>query len=147
MGGGRRAPGGGVCGSMAPAGVVAAAGAMSAATTRRPSGRGEGWIRRCVRLGKDRGFRGAWRRGDCSGRVARERGARVVRVSIALPPALRELVARLPAGTEAYLVGGAVRDLLLGRPLVDLDLAVPRGAVALARRLAHGLGVAFVPLD
>jgi len=56
-------------------------------------------------------------------------------------------VSRLPAGTEAYLVGGAVRDLLLGRPLVDLDVAVPRGAVALARRLADGLGAAFVALD
>lgn len=66
---------------------------------------------------------------------------------IALPPALRDLVSRLPANTEAYLVGGAVRDLLLGRPLVDLDLAVPRGAVALARRLADGLGAAFVALD
>jgi poly(A) polymerase len=65
----------------------------------------------------------------------------------AWPPALRELVARLPLGTEAYLVGGAVRDLLLGRPLVDLDLAVPRGAVALARRLADGLGAGFVTLD
>jgi poly(A) polymerase/tRNA nucleotidyltransferase (CCA-adding enzyme) len=68
-------------------------------------------------------------------------------VPIALPPALRDLVSRLPANTEAYLVGGAVRDLLLGRPLVDLDLAVPRGAVALARRLADGLGAAFVALD
>ncbi len=56
-------------------------------------------------------------------------------------------MARLPPRTEAYLVGGAVRDLLLGRPLVDLDLAVPRGAVALARRLADGLGAAFVALD
>ncbi|HEV8241774.1 MAG TPA: HD domain-containing protein [Thermoanaerobaculia bacterium] len=65
----------------------------------------------------------------------------------ALPDALRELVARLPPRTEAYLVGGAVRDLLLGRPLVDFDLAVPRGAVALARRLADGLGAAFVALD
>ncbi|HET9766429.1 MAG TPA: HD domain-containing protein [Thermoanaerobaculia bacterium] len=66
---------------------------------------------------------------------------------VPLPDALRELGARLPAGTEAYLVGGAVRDLLLGRPLVDLDLAVPRGAVALARRLADGLGAGFVTLD
>jgi putative nucleotidyltransferase with HDIG domain len=68
-------------------------------------------------------------------------------VTAALPAALCELVARLPPHTEAYLVGGAVRDLLLGRPLVDLDLAVPRGAVELARRLADGLGAAFVPLD
>jgi tRNA nucleotidyltransferase/poly(A) polymerase len=68
-------------------------------------------------------------------------------VTATLPAALCELVARLPPRTEAYLVGGAVRDLLLGRPLVDLDLAVPGGALALARRLADGLGAAFVPLD
>src|SRR5262245_4059512 len=66
---------------------------------------------------------------------------------LAWPPALREIASRLPPGTEAYLVGGAVRDLLLGRPLVDLDLAVPRGALPLARRLADGLGAAFVTLD
>jgi putative nucleotidyltransferase with HDIG domain len=46
----------------------------------------------------------------------------------------------------AWLVGGAVRDLLLGRPLHDLDLAVPAGSVAAARRLADRVGGAFVPL-
>ncbi len=64
-----------------------------------------------------------------------------------LPASVCELAARLPPGSGAYLVGGAVRDLLLGRPLVDLDVTVPRGAVALARRLADGLGAAFVTLD
>ena len=39
-----------------------------------------------------------------------------------------------------YLVGGPVRDLLLGRPNFDLDLVVEGDAVALAERLAktHG---------
>lgn len=51
---------------------------------------------------------------------------------------------------EAYLVGGSVRDVLLGRPahaVHDLDFAVPAGGLALARRLANQLGGAFFPLD
>src|SRR3990170_1425197 len=51
-------------------------------------------------------------------------------------------------GGEAYVVGGAVRDLLLSRPAVeDLDLTVPSGALAVARSLADRLGGAFVALD
>jgi len=45
------------------------------------------------------------------------------------------------------LVGGSVRDLLLGRELHDLDLAVPAGGLALARRLADAMHGAYVPLD
>lgn len=49
----------------------------------------------------------------------------------------------------AYLVGGAVRDALLGRPRhpLDLDIVVPGDAVAVARRLAHHHGGGFVVLD
>ena len=50
------------------------------------------------------------------------------------------------AGGKAWLVGGAVRDLLLGRPVHDWDLALPAGSVAAARRLADRVGAAFVPL-
>lgn len=46
-----------------------------------------------------------------------------------------------------FLVGGVVRDLLLDRTSVDLDVAVPQDAAALARRLADQLGGAFVLLD
>ncbi len=55
--------------------------------------------------------------------------------------------ASLPPGTA--LVGGAVRDALLGRlaPRPDLDLVVPGEAVALTRRLAAQLGGAVVVLD
>ncbi|MGB9724280.1 MAG: hypothetical protein ACPL7G_10345 [Chloroflexia bacterium] len=48
---------------------------------------------------------------------------------------------------EAYYVGGCVRDLLLGRPLHDLDLVVAGEALALARAAACALRGAFVLLD
>jgi tRNA nucleotidyltransferase/poly(A) polymerase len=57
---------------------------------------------------------------------------------------LRAAAAELPQ--PAYLVGGALRDACLGRPLLDLDLAT-RGARAGAARLARSLGGTFVALD
>jgi len=39
------------------------------------------------------------------------------------------------SGTRVFLVGGVVRDLLLGRPVRDLDLAVEGDARELARRV------------
>ena len=48
---------------------------------------------------------------------------------------------------QVFLVGGAVRDALAGGRPEDLDIAVPSGAVALARELANGLGAAFHVLD
>ena len=47
---------------------------------------------------------------------------------------------------EAYLVGGCVRDGLLGRPLADIDLAVAGDASSFAKGVARGLGGTFVPL-
>jgi tRNA nucleotidyltransferase (CCA-adding enzyme) len=46
-------------------------------------------------------------------------------------------------GLPLYIVGGAVRDLVLGRPLNDFDLTVEGDAIALVRSLAskHGGGV------
>ena len=49
---------------------------------------------------------------------------------------------------EAYLVGGAVRDFLLGRVnIVDLDFALPDNGLAVARQVANALNAAFYPLD
>jgi tRNA nucleotidyltransferase (CCA-adding enzyme) len=47
-------------------------------------------------------------------------------------------------GDNLYLVGGAVRDLLLGRPSTDLDLVVEGDAVGLARMLAPNFTGRFV---
>ncbi len=55
--------------------------------------------------------------------------------------------AQAVAGEGLVLVGGAVRDALLGRPDADLDLAVARGAPALAERLAGRLGATAIVLD
>jgi tRNA nucleotidyltransferase (CCA-adding enzyme) len=43
------------------------------------------------------------------------------------------------AGTRVYLVGGTVRDILLGRENFDVDLAIEGDSVDLAQRLAHEL--------
>ncbi len=50
---------------------------------------------------------------------------------------------------EAWLVGGALRDALLGRTFKDIDLAVPPSADfgARVRRLADALDAAAFPLD
>ena len=46
-------------------------------------------------------------------------------------------------GVSAYLVGGLVRDLLLGHTSLDVDIAVEGDGMAFARRLAdqHGAGL------
>jgi poly(A) polymerase len=44
------------------------------------------------------------------------------------------------AGREAWIVGGAVRDRLLGRATTDLDLAVPEDPKDAARELARATG-------
>jgi len=59
-----------------------------------------------------------------------------------LAEADRDVTAALTAlaagrGEQLYLVGGSVRDLLLGRPHVDLDIAVEGDAIALAREIAQ----------
>jgi putative nucleotidyltransferase with HDIG domain len=51
------------------------------------------------------------------------------------------------AGQEAWVVGGAVRDRLLGRPTEDLDLAVRGDPAAHARALARACGGAAFPLS
>jgi Poly A polymerase head domain len=59
---------------------------------------------------------------------------------------VRELAADVLAGEEAWVVGGAVRDELLGRPLLDLDVAC-REPQRAARRYARRSGGAPFPLS
>ena len=48
---------------------------------------------------------------------------------------------------EVYLVGGSVRDAMLGRTVRDLDLTLAADGLALGRKLADRLRCPFVPLD
>jgi poly(A) polymerase len=51
------------------------------------------------------------------------------------------------AGERAWLVGGALRDRLLGRPTPDLDVVVDGDVRAAARRLGRGAGGASFELS
>ncbi len=68
-----------------------------------------------------------------------------------LPPPIRQALAEvadvLGTSSRAWVVGGAVRDALLARPVTDLDLAIPSGALAAGRALAARLSAPFVVLD
>jgi poly(A) polymerase len=71
-------------------------------------------------------------------------------VPTTLSPALSPLldtVALAARDQEIYLVGGSVRDSLLGRVSHDLDLVVAKDAIGLARRAAASLGADFYVLD
>jgi hypothetical protein len=50
------------------------------------------------------------------------------------------------AGDEAYVVGGAVRDSLLGRPVLDVDVACP-DPIGAAGRYADAVKGALFPLS
>lgn len=58
---------------------------------------------------------------------------------------LQDLLAE--SSQPIYIVGGAVRDALLQRPLTDLDLTVAQDAIPLARRIANALKGDFFALD
>src|SRR5438093_12345403 len=65
------------------------------------------------------------------------------RVEEALPPRILEILHEAASlaeerGWRLYLVGGYVRDLLLGRPNYDVDVSVEGDAIALAELLQEG---------
>src|SRR5213595_2275938 len=76
---------------------------------------------------------------------------RLERLTHAAVAVLRAVATVAGRRNAPVLVGGAVRDAWLerrpGRGAVDLDVAVPAGALDLARRVAERLGGAFVALD
>src|SRR5256886_12218393 len=76
---------------------------------------------------------------------------RLERLTHAAVAVLRAVATVAGRRSAPVLVGGAVRDAWLerrpGRGAVDLDVAVPAGALDLARRVAERLGGAFVALD
>lgn len=63
-----------------------------------------------------------------------------MREAVRALPGMDRLLPALDPLAPAYLVGGAVRDLMLGEQSVDLDLAVEGDAPRAARELAERLG-------
>ena len=64
-----------------------------------------------------------------------------------LAPHVRELLQHIgaeadKAGVRIFIVGGVVRDLLLGVPVSDIDIVLEGDAPAFARRLAGQLSAA-----
>ena len=59
---------------------------------------------------------------------------------VAALPGMDRLLPALDGLAPTYLVGGAVRDLLVGQDSVDVDLTVEGDGVASARELAQRLG-------
>jgi poly(A) polymerase len=53
---------------------------------------------------------------------------------------VKEELRRALAGEQAWVVGGSVRDELLGRPVTDYDLAVPGDPKRAARAVADAVG-------
>jgi tRNA nucleotidyltransferase/poly(A) polymerase len=64
-----------------------------------------------------------------------------------LPKNVLPLLSDVEGGDPIWLVGGAVRDHLLGRETRDLDFVVQGDALAAARRLADSSDGDYFPLD
>lgn len=60
---------------------------------------------------------------------------------------LEKIRPHLQAGQQAYLVGGAVRDLLRRKPVHDLDFTASGDVRRLGRQVANALGGAFYVMD
>lgn len=63
------------------------------------------------------------------------------------PACIEQLRDIVPADPPVYLVGGAVRDAYLHRPLHDIDLATPGDGRPLARHIANHFQGAYYALD
>ena len=67
-------------------------------------------------------------------------------ISFSHSPLLDKVSDMLP-DHEIYLVGGAVRDMLLNRISRDLDFALPSNGISTARKVANALKADFMILD
>lgn len=73
---------------------------------------------------------------------------RHVLVDLQQRPFLRHLLAFAEQrGVELYMVGGSLRDICLGRPTQDVDLAMRGDVMGFALGFANHLGAAYVPMD
>ena len=58
-------------------------------------------------------------------------------------PPLYDQIVKVLKPSAAFLVGGAVRDLLLGKPVHDLDFALPKDTILFAKKVADQLNGDF----
>jgi tRNA nucleotidyltransferase/poly(A) polymerase len=61
--------------------------------------------------------------------------------------ALQEMLLTLPVDAPLYIVGGAVRDAFLSRPVKDIDLATPGNSIQIARQLTDALDADIFIMD
>jgi tRNA nucleotidyltransferase/poly(A) polymerase len=66
---------------------------------------------------------------------------------LVFPSVLERLISFLPKEKQVYLVGGAIRDAILGRESHDLDFVMPNEAGQTARKVANTLNGSFYMLD
>jgi len=67
--------------------------------------------------------------------------------SLIFPEIFESIRAAVPQGSNFYLVGGAVRDALLGKEAHDLDFSSPSDPTPIAKEIANGFKGAFFSLD
>jgi poly(A) polymerase len=73
-------------------------------------------------------------------------------VKISIAPDILSLLTRVhnhlaARGITAYLTGGMVRDILLGRETEDVDISVAHNGLEVAAEMAEELGGKYIPLD
>lgn len=64
-----------------------------------------------------------------------------------LPEFIDRIVGQIPKSQPIHLVGGAVRDSLLGLSSTDFDFVLPSGGIPTAHKVANKMGGAFLVLD
>jgi len=69
------------------------------------------------------------------------------RSGISWPPEVLAIAAATARADDTFLVGGVVRDVLLRRPIRDIDLVTSQSGIAIARRLANHFGGDVYVLD
>ncbi len=60
---------------------------------------------------------------------------------------LKAELLKLSSQVELYWAGGPVRDLMLQRPILDIDLVLPENAIDIAKRFAQNLDATLIVLD
>jgi poly(A) polymerase len=70
-----------------------------------------------------------------------------ISLSFPYPEIIEKILINVPEDINIYLVGGTVRDILLSRPIHDLDFVLSGRTLEIGRRVANSLNAAFYPLD